>query len=281
MRTVYLNGEYLPLSEAKVSVLDRGFLFADGIYEVCAVIGGRLVDNAAHLARLERSSREIELALPVTPTELESIMETLVARNNVEEGGVYVQVTRGVAERDFSFPEGVRSTLVLFTQAKDLVNAPEAKTGIEVITTPELRWIRRDIKSVALLGQVLAKQAAAKAGVGEALFVEDGLITEGASSSVFMLSASGEIYTRKTDHTILPGITRKAVMALASEAGFKITERAFTPDEAKAAREVFITSASTIVMPVIAIDGDRVGDGGPGPAAKRLRELYIEFAMAG
>ena len=185
----YVNGSFVPLSEAKVSVLDRGFLFADGIYEVAAVLDGKLIDNASHLARLERSVGEISLALPESIARIEEIQKELVKRNNLASGLVYLEVTRGAdTGRDFAFPKGVKPTLILFTSVKDIVNAPSAKTGIGVITVPDIRWTRRDIKSVALLAQVLAKQAAAEAGAGEAWMIEDGMVTEGGSSSAFILT---------------------------------------------------------------------------------------------
>src|SRR5437879_3712502 len=185
----YVNGSFMPMADAKVSVLDRGFLFADGIYEVAAVLDGKLIDNASHLARLERSVGEIELALPVSVAEIEAIQRELVKRNNLVNGMVYLEVTRGAdTGRDFAFPKGVTPTLIMFTSVKDIINAPSAKTGIGVITVPDLRWTRRDIKSVALLAQVLAKQAAAAAGAGGAWMIEDGKVTEGGSSSAFILT---------------------------------------------------------------------------------------------
>ncbi|VAW12874.1 D-alanine aminotransferase [hydrothermal vent metagenome] len=281
MRTAYVNGEFLPLDQAKISILDRGFLFADGVYEVSAVIDGKLVDNAAHLARLKRSLGEIELDLPISYAELEAVMAELVACDRLDEGVVYLQVTRGAAERDFAFPENAEPTLVLFTMAKTLVDPPEARTGIKIITFEEIRWARRDIKSVAMLGQVMAKQAAVAAGAFEAWFVEDGFVTEGASSSAFIVGRDGEIVTRVADRSILPGITRKAVIALAAETGLTLVERSFSVSEAKAAAEAFITSASTLVLPVIAIDGEKVGGGTPGPMVTRLRQLYLDFARKG
>jgi len=277
----YVNGSFVPLSDAKISVLDRGFLFADGIYEVSAVLDGKLVDNASHLARLERSVGEIQLALPESVARIEEIQKELVTRNNLVSGMVYLQVTRGADKgRDFAFPKGVTSTLVMFTSSKDIINAPSAKTGIAVITVPDLRWTRRDIKSVALLAQVLAKQAAAEAGAGEAWMLQDGYVTEGGSSSAFILTKDDVIVTRKNSNAILPGCTRKAVVALAEERQLRVEERSFTVDEALAAKEAFATSASLFVQPVIAIDGKKVGDGKPGPLAARLREIYVEFAKA-
>jgi D-alanine transaminase len=277
----YVNGSFVPLSEAKVSILDRGFLFADGIYEVAAVLDGKLIDNASHLARLERSVGEIELALPETTARIQEIQQELVKRNNLVNGMVYLEVTRGAdTGRDFAFPKGVKPTLIMFTSVKDIVNAPSAKTGISVITVPDIRWERRDIKSVALLAQVLAKQAAAEAGAGEAWMLEDGYVTEGGSSSAFILTKDDVIVTRKNSNAILPGCTRKAVVALAEERQLRVEERAFSVEEALAAKEAFATSASLFVQPVVAIDGQKIGDGKPGPMATRLREIYVEFAKA-
>ena len=277
----YVNGSFVPLSEAKVSILDRGFLFADGIYEVAAVLDGRLVDNASHLARLQRSVGEIALPLPETLERIQEIQKELVARNQLDSGLVYLEVTRGAdAGRDFPFPKGVAPTLVMFTSAKDIINAPNARTGIGVITMPDIRWTRRDIKSVALLAQVLAKQAAAEAGCGEAWMIEDGVVTEGGSSSAFILTQDDVIVTRNNSNVILPGCTRKAVVALAEERQLRVEERPFSVAEALAAKEAFITSASAFVQPVVSIDGKQVGDGKVGPMATRLREIYVDFARA-
>ncbi len=277
----YVNGSFVPHSEAKVSIFDRGFLFADGIYEVAAVLDGKLIDNASHLARLERSVGEIELALPETIERIQEIQKELVARNNIVNGMVYLEVTRGAdAGRDFAFPKGVKPTLVMFTSTKDIVNAPLAKTGIDVITVPDLRWARRDIKSVALLAQVLAKQAAAVANAGEAWMIEDGKVTEGGSSSCFILTQDDVIVTRQNGSEILPGCTRKAVVALAEERQLRVEERAFSVEEALAAKEAFITSATVFVQGVVSIDGKKVADGKPGPMTNRLREIYVEFAKA-
>jgi D-alanine transaminase len=278
-KIAYVNGSYLPLSEAKVSILDRGFLFADGIYEVAAVLDGRLVDNASHLARLERSVGEIKLPLPETIGRIQEIQKELVRRNELVNGMVYLEVTRGAdTGRDFAFPKGVKPTLIMFTSEKDIVGAPSAKTGIKVITVPDLRWTRRDIKSVALLAQVLAKQAAAEAGAGEAWMIEDGKVTEGGSSSCFILTQDDVIVTRQNGSEILPGCTRKAVVKLAEERQLRIEERAFSVEEALAAKEAFVTSASLFVQAVVSIDGNKVADGKPGPMTNRLREIYVDFA---
>jgi D-alanine transaminase len=278
----YVNGAFVPLSEAKVSILDRGFLFADGIYEVAAVLGGKLVDNESHLARLERSVGEIKLALPESIERIQEIQKELVSRNNLVSGLVYLEVTRGAdTGRDFAFPKGdVKPTLIMFTSVKDIVNAPSAKTGINVITVPDIRWSRRDIKSVALLAQVLAKQAAAEAGAGEAWMIEDGKVTEGGSSSCFILTQDDVIVTRQNGSEILPGCTRKAVVKLAEERQLRVEERAFSVEEALAAKEAFVTSASLFVQAVVSIDGKKVADGKPGPMTNRLREIYVDFAKA-
>ena len=280
-KIAYVNGSYLPLSEAKVSILDRGFLFADGIYEVAAVLDGKLVDNASHLARLERSVGEIKLPLPETTGRIQEVQKELVKRNELINGMVYLEVTRGAdTGRDFAFPKGITPTLVMFTSEKDIVGAPSAKTGINVITVPDLRWTRRDIKSVALLAQVLAKQAAAEAGAAEAWMIEDGKVTEGGSSSCFILTQDDVIVTRQNGSEILPGCTRKAVVKLAEERQLRIEERAFSVEEALGAKEAFVTSASLFVQAVVSIDGKKVADGKPGPMTNRLREIYVDFARA-
>jgi len=277
----YVNGSFVPLSEAKVSILDRGFLFADGIYEVSAVLDGKLVDNDSHLARLERSVGEISLKLPESRERIIEIQKELIQRNKLANGLVYLEVTRGAdTGRDFAFPKGVKPTLILFTSVKDIVNAESARTGIGVITVPDIRWTRRDIKSVALLAQVLAKQAAAEAGAGEAWMIEDGKVTEGGSSSAFILTQDDVIVTRQNGSEILPGCTRKAVVKLAEERQLRVEERPFSIDEALKAKEAFITSASSFVQAVVSIDGKTVADGKPGPMARRLREIYVDFAKA-
>jgi D-alanine transaminase len=277
----YVNGVYTPIAEARVSILDRGFLFADGVYEVAAVIGGKLIDNEAHLSRLARSLAELRLESPVPMADIVEIERALVARNGVEEGLVYLQITRGVAERDFSFPKNVTSTLVGFAQKKNILASPAAASGVKVASVPDLRWARRDIKSVALLAQVLAKQAATEAGCQEAWMVDaDGFVTEGSSSTAFIITKGGVIVTRPNSADILPGCTRRAVIALAESEGLTIEERGFSIAEAQEAAEAFLTSASNLVLPVIAIDERPVGAGAPGALVKRLRVLYLDFARA-
>ena len=280
-QVAYVNGSFVPLSEAKVSILDRGFLFADGIYEVSAVLDGKLVDNTSHLARLERSVGEISLKLPETIERITEIQKELIARNELANGLVYLEVTRGADKgRDFAFPKNVAPSLVMFTAVKDIVGAQAAKTGISVITVPDIRWARRDVKSIALLAQVLAKQVAAEAGAGEAWMIEDGKVTEGGSSSAFILTQDDVLVTRQNGSEILPGCTRKAVVKLAQERQLRVEERAFSVDEALRAKEAFITSATVFVQAVVSIDGKKVADGKPGPMTSRLREIYVDFARA-
>ncbi|MFN0262303.1 D-amino-acid transaminase [Tepidamorphus sp. 3E244] len=278
-RIAYVNGEYSPLEDAKISILDRGFLFADGVYEVAAVLDGKLADYAGHVARLHRSLGELQIAPPVGDDELLEIHRELVKRNAVDEGLVYLQVTRGAGERDFPFPKDAKPSLVLFTQAKNLAEAPIAATGYKVKTVPDIRWARRDIKSVALLAQVLAKQAAADSGCNEAWMVEDGKVTEGGSSNAYIIK-DGRIITRPVSNKILSGITRASVLKLAAERDMEVEERVFSVDEALAADEAFVTAASTFVMPVVEIDGKMIGGGQPGPVARRLREIYIDHARS-
>ncbi len=279
MRTVFVNGEYVPEDQAKISIFDRGFLFADGVYEVTAVLDGKLVDAMPHLARLRRSLGELQIDMPMSEDELLDMHRELVSRNGVEEGGVYLQITRGAAERDFAFPNRSEPSVVAFTQAKLLHRPKFVETGVSVVTVPEIRWQRRDIKSVALLGQVLGKQMAKEQGAFEGWMVEDGVITEGTSSTAFIVDNEGRLITRHLSNAVLPGVTRLAVLDLVDQTGLDIEERPFTPDEAYAATEAFLTSASTFVAPVVEIDGRRIGSGRPGLIATKLRDLYIKRAL--
>lgn len=278
-RTVYVNGEYLPEAEATVSIFDRGFLMADGVYEVTSVLGGKLLDFDGHFARLERSLRELDMACPVTKDELLAIHRELVAQNGIDEGMVYLQVTRGnPGDRDFTFPDPATtpSTLVLFTQSKPgLADNPTAKTGIKVISIEDIRWGRRDIKTVQLLYPSMGKMMAKKAGCDDAWMVEDGFVTEGTSNNAYIVK-KGRIITRNLGTDILHGITRAAVLRMAQEAQMEIEERPFTVAEAQSADEAFFTSASAFVLPVVEIDGAAVGTGAPGPVAARLREIYLD-----
>ncbi|WP_319533704.1 D-amino-acid transaminase [uncultured Cohaesibacter sp.] len=278
-RIVYVNGEFLPEEAATISIFDRGFLFADGVYEVSTILGGKLVDNGAHLARLGRSLKELDMAAPCSMEEIAEIQHELLKRNDVEEGGLYLQVTRGAADRDFAFPKDAKPSLVMFTQSRPVIKTAAAEKGLAVISLPDIRWQRRDIKTVGLLPASLAKMAAIKAGANDAWMVEDGFITEGTSNNAHIVTKDGKLITRDLSNKILHGITRKAVLALAEETGIEIEERRFTPEEVKVASEAFVTSASTFVTPVISFDGVAIGDGKPGLVAKRLRELYIDFAL--
>lgn len=280
MAIAYLNGTFLPLDEARISPLDRGFLFADGVYEVAAVIDGRLVDSASHLARLERSADALGIRLPVSLAQIEAVQTQLIARNGVTEGLVYLQLTRGAeAGRDFLAAPDIEPTLFLFVADKPVLDVPAVRTGIAVATMADLRWARRDIKSVGLLAQVMAKQAARDAGAQEAWMVEDGFVTEGASSTAFIVTDEG-IVTRPYSQAVLAGCTGAALTALAEESGLAVIRRPFTVEEALAAKEAFITSASTLCLPVVQIDGQPIGDGAPGPVATRLRNLYLDHARA-
>ncbi len=281
-RTVYVNGEYLPEEDATISIFDRGFLMADGVYEVTSVLGGKLIDFDGHAARLARSLAELDMAQPITYEDLLAVHRELVVRNQIDNGLVYLQVTRGnPGDRDFVFPDPTETpgTVVLFTQSKpDLIDSPVAAAGIEVISVPDLRWHRRDIKTVQLLYPSMGKMAAKAAGAGDAWFVEDGQVTEGTSNNAYIVR-NGKIVTRELSNDILHGITRAAVLRYAAEAQMEVEERAFTIAEAQSADEAFVTSATTFVTAVISIDGAQIGDGKPGPVARRLREIYIDESL--
>ena len=277
-RIVYVNGSYAPEEQGKISIFDRGFLFADGIYEVTAVLRGKLVDYDAHMERLERSLGEIRMEWPCSKDELRAMHLEMVKRNHLEEGLIYMQITRGAADRDFKFPKGVKPTLIAFTQAKKLADSPDAIRGVSVITVPDIRWARRDIKSVMLLAPVLGKQAAYEAGAFEAWMVEDGKVTEGTSSNAYIVK-DGKVITRGLSNTILAGCTRRTLFRLAQEKGVTVEERPFTPEEAYAADEAFLTSSSNFVMPIVEIDKKRIGGGQPGPVTRKLREIFLEEAL--
>lgn len=275
-RSVYINGDYLPEDQARVSVFDRGFMFGDGVYEVTAVIDGKLIDFMGHCIRLRRSLNELGMALPITDEALLDIHRELLKRNQVSEGLIYLQVTRGAEDRDFLWSDTLTPTVVAFTQAKSFVASPLAARGSRVITVPDLRWQRRDIKTVQLLYPSLAKMQAKAAGKDDAWMVQDGLVTEGTSNNAFIITAEGVLRTRPLSNAILHGITRAAVERLATEHGLTLEERAFSVEEAKAAREAFVTAATSFVTPVVEIDGTPIGDGTPGPITRRLREIYIQ-----
>ena len=279
-RIVYINGEYVPENEAKVSIMDRGYLFADGVYEVSAVINGKMVDNDRHLLRLERSLGELDMKSPLPVDEIEKIQIELIERNGLQEGIIYLQITRGVAERDFLWPEDISPILTMFTQEKKLLQPPLAGKGASIITVPDIRWQRRDIKSVALLAQAMAKHAARKAGADDAWMVDNGYVTEGTSTNAFIVTMDGTLVTRDLTNKILHGVTRRAVLRLAEEAQLPIEERPFKPEEAYDAVEAFATGSSFFVLPGVEIDGHVLSNRAPGPLTNRLRELYIEIATS-
>ena len=279
-RTVYVNGKYLPEDEAKVSIFDRGFLFADGVYEVTSVLKGKLIDFPGHQRRLARSLKELGMKVPCTDEELLEIHRQLIARNELHEGMIYLQITRGAADRDFLFPESAEPTIVLFTQAKNLTNSPKIKSGYKVITVPDQRWKRRDIKTVQLLYPSMAKMEASRAGADDAWLVEDGFITEGTSNNAYIVQSSGNIITRNLSNDILHGITRASLVQFAAEEGVTVEQRPFTVAEAMEAEEAFITAASLFVAPVVEIDGKAIGNGKPGPVVSKLRKIYLAKSMA-
>jgi D-amino acid aminotransferase len=279
-RIVYLNGDWLPEAEAKVSIFDRGFLFADAIYEVTTVVGGKLLEYAGHAARLQRSTAELGITCPLTPQSLLEVHREIIRRNALDSGLIYLQISRGTADRDFAYPENPTPTLTLFTQAKSVLENPKVATGISVACVPDERWGRRDIKTVQLLYPSMAKMEAMAKGADDAWLVEDGFVTEASSATAHIITRDGRLVTRGLSNAILHGITRASVLSIAETAGIPFEERAFTPDEAMKAAEAFITSATNFVLPVTAIDGHTVGDGKPGPLTLRLRELYIKQKLA-
>lgn len=280
-RIAYVNGRYVPHSAAGVHIEDRGYQFADGVYEVCEVARGFIVDMTRHLDRLDRSLRELSIAWPVHRSALRVIMGEVVRRNHVRDGLVYLQVTRGVAPRDHFFPSGTTKPALVVTAKKTDPSAAarRAEAGIKVITVPENRWERVDIKSVGLLPNVLARQQAKEAGAQEAWFVDaDGTVKEGAATNAWIVTMDGKLVTRPAEFGILRGITRTTVIDVAARLGLTVEERAFTVDEAKQAKECFITAATTVVMPVVAIDGDTVANGHPGSVTLSLRGAFFDVA---
>lgn len=278
-RIVYLNGEYLPQDQARVSVFDRGFLFGDGVYEVIPVLQGKLVDEDYSVERLTRSLNEISMAWPCSTSDYLDMLRTLISRNQLQEGSIYVQVTRGVAERDFAYPKNTPTSMMAFSSERQLLNNPLADKGVSVVTVPDLRWKRRDIKSLNLLAQCMAKQEAVNQGAYEAWMVEDSRITEGSSSSAFIVK-DGCIITRALSNAILPGIRRRVIIELTEKEGLLLEQRPFSVEEAHHADEAFLSNASSLVLPVVSVDGKAVGDGRPGPVTKRLRDLYIATLLA-
>ena len=278
-RTVYVNGTYLPEHEATISIFDRGFLMADGVYEVTSVLDGKLIDMEGHVIRLARSLSELDMTSPITDADLTEMFRELVRLNHIDQGMIYLQVTRGnPGDRSFVFPDPATtpSTIVAFTQnIPNLADAPAAKTGFRVITVPDLRWDRVDIKTTQLLYPSMAKMMAKKAGVDDSWFVADGTVTEGTSNNAYIVKGN-KIITRHLSTDILHGITRVAVLKFAAEAQMEVEERPFTIAEAQSADEAFSTAASIFVMPVVEIDGATIGTGKPGPIAIRLREIYLD-----
>ena len=278
-RIVYCNGSFCPEEEAKVSIFDRGLLFADSVYEVVGVIGGKLLDFHRHMDRLERSLGELSMTNPLSRDEILAIVRRLASENGVVEGLVYLQITRGAADRDFVWGDELTPTVFLFTQHKTDAETRQARTGIALKSVEDLRWARRDIKTVGLLAQVLAKRAAKAAGAQEALMVMDGMVTEGGATSAYIVK-DGTLITRPLSTDILPGVTRSSLLDLVRENGLALDERPFTLEEAYAADEAFITGASTYVCPVVEIDGRRIGGGQPGPVVRHLQEIYLAHARA-
>ncbi|MEX6214351.1 D-amino-acid transaminase [Providencia hangzhouensis] len=274
----YVNGQFLPEEDASVSVFDRGFLFADAVYDVTAIINGKLVYFDRHMARLQRSCAELQLSLPYDLAELKQIHLQLVQKNNIEEGLVYLQLTRGNAhQRSFLYPDKqTKPTLVLFAQKTQIVENEKSKYGIKVVTVDDIRWQRCDIKTVALLAASMAKEYAKQQGADDAIFVKNGYITEGSSSNCFIINQQNQIQTRGLNNEILSGITRQAILQLAREQQIDIVEKPFSVDEMLEAKEVFITSATTLVWPVIMANNQFIGEGKPGKLAIRLREIYLQ-----
>lgn len=272
-RIVYVNGDYVAEQDARVSIFDRGFIFGDGIYEVVPVIHGKMVDKQYFIERLKRSLGELQIAWPCSEAEYMEVMLQMIQRNKLQEGMVYSQVTRGVADRNFTFPPSLPTTMVAFTSVLQLLDNPAAETGIAVTSFEDLRWKRRDVKSINLIAQCLAKQDAHSKGAAESWMVEDGFVTEGASSTAYIVT-NGVIITRPLSNWILPGIRRRTLLEIAAHAGLKVEERPFTIAEALTADEAFVSSATTIVTAVVSVDGNKIASGAPGPITKRLRELY-------
>lgn len=281
-RIAYVNGRYVPHARASVHIEDRGYQFADGVYEVIAVSRGHLIDATDHMARLERSLAELSISWPMAPSAMRVVMGEVIRRNHVRDGIVYLQITRGVAARNHAFPDHANSALVMTAKRLAPLDLSAARRGVSVITIPDIRWRRRDIKSISLLPNCLGKQQARQAGAYEAWLVDDdGTVNEGTSSNAWIVDAGGDLVTRPLSYDILNGITRIAILAEAKRHGIPFVERAFSVDEALAAREALITSTTSFVKPVIEIDGRPVGGGKPGPLARKLLEYYEQHMQSG
>lgn len=280
MRTIFVNGKFVNETDAVISIFDRGFLFADAVYEGIAVLGRKLVDFQAHIDRLKRSCGELDIPYDADAAAIQDILRELIDKNDLDEGFIYFQVTRGAAERDFSYDNSVMTpSVVSFTQVKKIIDNPIANTGISVATVEDLRWGRCDIKTVQLLQSSLSKMEAQKRGADDAWLVKDGVVLEGTSNNAYIVTNESVIVTRPLSRAILPGITRAAILQYAEEAGVKVEAREFTVEEAKVASEAFITSATTFLFPVVEIDGQQIGNGKPGEISKRIRELYIQESL--
>ncbi len=275
---VFLNGEYLKADEAKVSIFDRGYMFGDGVYEVVPVVNYTVLDREPFLERFGRSLSELDLAWPMSKNKFLNMIDELVKKNDIKEGGVYMQVTRGVAPRDFSYPKDTPTTCTAFGFKKNVIHNPYAKSGVKVAFVEDIRWKRRDVKSIALLGQCMAKEEAKRKGAYEGWMVEDGFVTEGTSSSAYIVK-DNVIITRPLSNSILPGIRRKLLIEIANEHNIKIEERLFSPEEALNADEAFLSSATTFVLAIVEIDGKKIGSGKPGPIFEKMRKMYIESAL--
>ncbi|MFD2236852.1 D-amino-acid transaminase [Aureimonas populi] len=278
-RSVYVNGVWQDEGVASISVFDRGFLFADAVYEVAAVVGGKLIDYEAHARRLSRSLKELAIAEPMPAAELLELHRQAVSRNGLEEGLVYLQATRGAADRDFVIDPNAAPGLVLFTQAKTVLANPKAQTGLKVKCMPDRRWGRRDIKTVQLLYSSLAKSQAVREGLDDAILVEDGMVTEASSANLHIVDEEGVIHTPPLSEALLPGITRGSVLSIARDHAIPARESPISVEALGRAREAFITSATSFVLPVVEVDGRAVGDGRPGPITRRMRELYIASSL--
>jgi D-alanine transaminase len=281
-RIAYVNGRYVPHRDARVHIEDRGFQFADGCYEVVAIRGGIFIDAGLHLQRLRRSLAGLGIRFPMTDAALTVAMTEVARRNLVREGFIYLQITRGAAPRDFVFPAATRPTLVMTARAKPLIDVKLIEQGIKVITIPDQRWARPDIKSVSLLPNALGKEEAKQAGAYEAWQVDrDGNVTEGTSSNAWIVTRAGEVVTRQADHGILDGVTRQGLLRVIAASGLRISERPFSVAEAKVAAEALLTSSTNFILPVVKIDDAPIGDGKPGPLAKKLAARYLDYAAGG
>lgn len=274
-RTVYLNGAWLGEEDAKISVFDRGFTFADAVYEVTAVLEGKLIEYPGHVARLKRSLGALQIKIDLSDEEMLAVHREIVTRNKLENGLIYLQISRGAEDRDFTFSRDLKPTIVLYTQEKDILNQPKWTTGLKLVSHPEGRWSNRQIKTVQLLYSSLAKMAAYENGADDVLFVEDGLVTEASGSNFHIITKDGTVVTRDLSNALLHGITRGSLLEIARDGGFKVEERAFTLEEVYEASEAFITAATAFVSPVVELDGRAIGNGKPGPMVEKLRELYI------